>query len=99
MSKRWSATHEIEVAIENAAKAIHNVDRYAESRHSLVQIPLRTVIGKQPTGSLLEQRGKIGEKILKIVDNAANRFGLSLRTTDSRTSCLPASSRGFSPRS
>ena len=82
MSKRWSATHEIEVAIENAAKAIHNVDRYAESRHSLVQIPLRTAVGEQSTESLLEQRGKVGEKSLKIVDDAANRFGLSLSATD-----------------
>ena len=65
-------------------KAINNVANYLVVLHSLLQVALREVVGRQPIDQLLQQRDEIGKETLARAAGPAGELGVELLSVDAK---------------
>jgi regulator of protease activity HflC (stomatin/prohibitin superfamily) len=64
--------------VEDAKKAIYNVNDFASSVPSLAKTTLRAVIGKMTLTEANENRDKINNEVEKILDQEVTKWGISV---------------------
>jgi regulator of protease activity HflC (stomatin/prohibitin superfamily) len=75
--------------INDAAKAINEVENVLWAVSQLAQTTMRRVAGEVTLDELLSNREKIAEQILKIVDQHATEWGIDVRSVELKDIELP----------
>ena len=74
----------ISYQIEDAQKAVRNVQSYADELYFMVQLALREELSSQPIDALLENRQGVGELLTGRVAPQAQEIGLKLHSIQIR---------------
>ena len=76
--------------VENAERAVLNIQEYSTAVAQYAQAALRDVIGSIELDSLLSEREKTADEIKKIVDEATNDWGINVTGIKIQDIELPA---------
>ncbi len=75
--------------VENASKAILQVEHYMYAVSQLAQTTMRNIVGEVELDQLLQQRDEISQRIQEIVDKATDPWGIKVETVDLKDVVLP----------
>ncbi len=75
--------------VEDAAKAILNVEDFYYAMSQLAQTTMRNVVGEVELDELLAGREKISEKIKNIVDKASDEWGIKVENVELKDVIIP----------
>lgn len=76
--------------VNDAAKAILEVEDYIYAMSQLAQTTMRNAVGEVELDELLSQRDKISERISQVVDHASDPWGIKVSTVELKDIALPA---------
>ena len=79
--------------VADPAKAMHEIENYANALYVAAQLGLRKVVGSLPIDRLLEQRMAIGAELTSEVKFVAESMGLSVHSVEVKDVMLPADLR------
>lgn len=75
--------------IQNASKAILEVEDYYYAVSQLAQTTMRNVIGEISLDDLLSKRNEVADKIQKIIDKATDPWGVKVEAVELKDIILP----------
>lgn len=76
--------------IQDAAKAILQVEHYYYAISQLAQTTMRNAVGEVTLDDLLKNRDEIAARIEKIVDDATDPWGINVQSVELKDIVLPA---------
>ena len=76
-------------AVEDPGKAVVRVENYKYAVSQLAQTTLRSVIGGVDLDDLLSQRDKLNAKILEILDEASDEWGIDVSKVEIKDLEIP----------
>ncbi len=77
--------------VNDAKKAVIEVDSYGYAISQLAQTTMRNVIGEATLDELLSERDKISKRILELVDEATDPWGIKIEAVELKHIELPES--------
>jgi len=59
--------------------AVHKIENYTDAFYAVVQLAIREIIGSMKMDEILEQRPRLGQKLMEITAGQAEELGLKLQ--------------------
>lgn len=75
--------------VDDAAKAVLEVENYFYATSQLAQTTMRNIVGEVSLDHLLQNREEVSSKILSIIDKAANPWGIKVINLELKDVLLP----------